>query len=119
MIAGQDAKATGINRQRLVQSELRREVSNMQVRLIRVLRLVPARFGQMCLELGVDTIDVGHQSVIVNDFRKSCLRDLPEQLDRIVIHILPQLAIQPTEHIHRVGVPDPPEILRDLQQRLK
>jgi hypothetical protein len=50
MIAGENAQAAGINRQRFVQAELRREIGDEQLGLIAMLAGIPTLFGQVRLE---------------------------------------------------------------------
>ena len=79
----------------------------------------PADFRQMGFEGGVDAIEMGEVAIVGGYIGEAFLADDAEQLDGVVIDLVPELAVEAAEEFDRVGMPDPPEIVRHLQQGLK
>ena len=119
MIAREHAQAAGINRQRFVQAELRREVRDQHLRLVRMLLSEPPVLLAMRLEPLVHALEVRDISLVRGGGGELRLRDRPKQLHRVVIDLFPQLAIEPAKQLDGVRMPDPPEVVRQLQQRLE
>jgi hypothetical protein len=84
------------------------------------MRLFEPSLGiQMVTERLVNTAHVREVSFIVRGSRELFLRDCAQHLHGIVIDIVPELAIEPAEQLNRIWMPDPPQIVRQLDKRLK
>ena len=87
--------------------------------LFAVRLLVPPLFFHVVLESGVDAIEVSEIAVVLSGVGELLLADRPKQLHRVVIDRVPKIAIKPAEEFHRIVVPHPPQVVRQLEQRLK
>ena len=117
MVAGQHAQAAGVDRQGLVQRELRREVRN-RAAVEGVAVLAPPRVHELplCVAPG-DRLVVGLQETRVIRRLPQALRgELLQHLHRVVRAVPPQPVIEPAEHVARADVPAPPQVDRQLVQ---
>ncbi len=123
MIAGQHAQTAGINRQRFVHTKLRREIGHAKRRFlfrqIRVRFAEPPCFLQVSLKRFVDPGELSAITIVGGGGRQLLLVDDPQQLNRIVVHLFPEVTVQPAKQFHRVGMPNPPEVVCHLQQWLQ
>jgi hypothetical protein len=108
MVAGEDAQAARILREHLGDPELGREVTDGAGSVRE--RLIPARIGQIALEIRVHRLEVLKERGVHRQLPQAARGHLPEQSDGVELHRGPQLGVHLGEEIGRVGVPGPPEI---------
>jgi hypothetical protein len=111
MVAGQDAEAARIDRHRLVDAELGREVGDAEVGLLRVLLGEPRRGGHVRLERLLHAVQVGQEPVVGRQFLEPRLRGRGEEADRAVVELLEQVGVDAAEEGDGVGVPAPPQVV--------
>src|SRR6266542_1767611 len=115
MIAGEQAEAAAVDRQRVLQTEFRREVSDMLRDELRPLLGDPRPYPSEPLvegeEHGVVTLQ-NHR--ICGRLDESLFGDLVQQLDRVVLGIVPESRIEGLEERPRLVVPAPPEVVSEL-----
>ena len=115
VIAGEGAEAAGVDRQRLVQRELRREVGDR----------LPAEMREMVrpprIPGGAGIVQHGDGPIVeAQEFRvgrggfELRARDDPEHAHRVVGGRAPQRVVEPPEHLSRLAVPAPPQIHGEL-----
>ena len=119
VIAGQDAEAARIDRQRFVDAELRGEVRD---RSRPEDARVPGAPGvgrvQILLKAAIGVVDAAVQRQLRGPFLELVDRDLLQQGHGIVVERAPEDRIELAKEAGRVGVPAPPEILRERAQPL-
>ncbi len=119
VIARQHAKATGIDRQRLVEPELGAEVGDIQTRAVAVSPLEPGAARQVVVQLREYAVHVGEEDLVGREVLESVLREGPEHVDRVVARALPVVGIHAAEQVGRVRRPGPPEISGEDSQGQK
>ncbi len=113
VIAGEDAEAAGVDRQRLVDAELGREVGDRpRPEHAGVARAPGVRRVEVLLQPPVGVVDAAVQRELRRPLLELVDRDLLQQRDRIVVERPPQHGIELAEEAGRVGVPAPPQVLR-------
>ena len=115
VIAGEHAEAAGIDRQRLMNRELGREVRDR-----RVLQIGKAPRHPRVLR-GVRRVEPFHRVVVrvekflvARHLLEALARDEPQHLDRIVRGRAPELVVEIAKHLARAVLPAPPEVGREL-----
>ena len=115
MVTGEHAESAGVDRQRLMQRELGREVRN---RLARQLREAMRPPGIARRTRGVESGDGAvvdlEELRVARGGVELLVRDGPEHADRIVGRPAPEAVIEPAEDGARLRVPAPPEIEGEL-----
>ena len=119
VIAGQDAEAARVDRQRLVQPELGREVGDRPRPQHAGVALAPgvAR-PEVFLEAAVGVVDAAVQRQLRGALVDGRDRQLLQQRDRIVPETAPQAGIEVAEQAGRVLVPAPPQVAGQAAQAL-
>ena len=79
----------------------------------------PGAAFHVLTERSMDTIQFGDKSLISRELFKPELWDAPDQLNRIVSGIFPDIAIQTIEQLDRIDMPVPPEIVSDFTERFE
>src|SRR5205814_1284343 len=74
---------------------------------------------QVQLKAVVDALHVRQVPLILGRIGKRALRDGAKQLHRVVIDLLPELTIEPAKQLDRIRMPDPPQVVGQLQKRLQ
>ena len=119
MIAGQDAEAAGVDRNRLMQPELGREVGHRprpeHARVPRAPRVLRA---EVLLKPAVGVVDAPVQRELRGARLELRRGNPPQHRDRVVVALLPQHRVDVTEERARLLVPAPPEVLRQHRQPL-
>ena len=115
VIAGQHAEAAGVDRQRLVQRELGREVGDAARRAGAVALRPPAALAAAGAVERLDRLVVAVQEDrVARRLLQPLRRHQPQQADRIVRRAPPQPVVQLPENRAGRGVPDPPDVRREL-----
>jgi hypothetical protein len=116
VVARQRAEASGVDWQRLMQRELRREVRNRPVH-VRI-PVLPPRIARAArrIERIYRRVEHGEELVVGGRQVQHFLRDQPEHQHRIVRGLAPQGVIEFAEHLAGLRVPGPPEIHGQLGQ---
>ena len=115
VIAGQHAQAPGVYRERLVQRELRREVGDAARRAGAVALRPPAAVAAARAIERLDRLVVTVQEDrIARRLLQPLRRDESQQPDRVVRRAPPQPVVQFSEDAAGGGVPDPPDVRRQL-----
>ena len=119
VIAGQDAEAARVDRQRLVQPELGGEVGDRPRPQDAGVAFAPgvAR-PQIFLEASVGVVDAAVQGQLRGALVDGRDRQLLQQRDRIVPETAPQAGIEVAEQAGRVLVPAPPQVAGQAAQAL-
>ena len=116
MVAGQDAQAAGIDRQRLVQAELHGEIGHLHLGIAVGVLLEPGLLPQILGEFLIDHLEVGHEAFVgLERFQGGLLEDA-QHLHRVVAGGLPQIGIQAAEEVDGVRLPAPPQVVGDALQ---
>ncbi len=120
MIAGEDAEAAGVLRQRFVDGELGAEVGDFQVaRFLREVFREPRRRGEIFAERFLALRQAAQKSFVFRDRIAPLGGQHPQCLHRILIRRGEEPRIHRREKIHCVGMPAPPEILRETREAVK
>ena len=107
VVAGQDSKTSRVDLQRVVQTILHREVSNLRSLWIWLL-------VHILLELRIHSIHLCKERLVLLNLRKAIHRQLIEQCDRVAINLHPQLLVDSLEQITGTESPAPPQVARQL-----
>ena len=119
VIAGEDAEAAGIDRQRLVEAELGREVGDRARPQHAGVACAPGvRRVQILLHPAVGVVDAAVQRELRGPLLEFVDRDLLQQRHRIVVERPPQHGIELAEEAGRVRIPAPPQVLRERAEPL-
>ena len=119
VIAGEDAEAARVDRNRFVQAELGREIRDgSRPEHARVPRAPRARRREVLLHAAVRVVDAAVQHERRRALFEQRGRYLPEQRDGIVIERAPQRRIERAEEARRVVIPAPPHVARERLQPL-
>ena len=119
VIAGKDAQPSRVDRDRLVQPELGREVCHgPRPENAGVARAPCARGGEVFLHSPIGVVDATVQRELRDPLLEPVHGQSLEQRDGIVVELAPEDGIQLAEQGRCVAVPTPPEILRQRQQPL-
>ncbi len=114
MVAGEHAEASGVDRQRLVQPELGREIGHARVRP----GVDAPHPGALPLQVAVEVL----HGEPVQGYGPRVLRGpfqvlrLLQEADRVVLRALPQGRVEPREELLRLGTPRPEDVPRQLRQ---
>ena len=120
VIAGQDAETAGVDRQRLMQRELGREVRDRLPGQLRQPARPPGVVGRACIvERGDGPVVQAHEVGVAGGGLELLVRHGPEHAHRVVGGRSPQRVVEPAEHLARVRVPAPPEIGGELVQAVE
>ena len=109
VITGEHAEAARVVRQRLGDPELHREVRDGRGQLRVVLPLVPARLGQVTLEVGGRFLGVGQEIVVDGQFRQPGRGQRGEHPQRVADGV-EQLRVHRREQVARGRMPGPAEV---------
>ena len=119
VIARQDAQAARVDRNGLVQAELRREVRDRPRPQHAGVLQAPCLAGrQVLLHPAVGVVDPAVQDQLVGALLQVVDVDALQQRDRVVSQLAPQHRIELPEQRRRVVVPAPPEVLGQRTQSL-
>ena len=119
VIAGEDAQAARVDRDRLVEAEFRREIRDRpRPQHARVARAPGVRRGQVFLHAPVGVIDAAVQHELRRALFQRVDGNLLEQRHRIVADLAPEHRVDVAEQADRGFVPAPPEIARERRQPL-
>ena len=117
VVAREDAEAAGVRGEGLVQAELGREVGDQVIGFGGMLALVPGAFG---LHIGVERDDHAIEQLEEGRPLQRAVQiltlDAAQELDRVVGHVGPQLAIDGFEDLGDVGIPRPPQVIDEVRQ---
>jgi hypothetical protein len=118
VVAGQHAEAAGVVRQHLAHAELHREVADRgrQVGVGGLLTLVPARFGQVGVQVGGLRVDLVDQVVVPGQLAEPLGGHLPEQPDGVIAHPRPGRRVDRREQVLGRRVPAPAEVAGQFLQ---
>ena len=119
VIAGQDAEAARIDRQRFVDAELGGEVGDRpRPEHAGVPRAPGVARAQVLLKAAVGVVDAAVQRQLRGPLLELVDRDLLQQGHRIVVERAPEDRIELAEEAGRIRVPAPPQVLRERAQPL-
>jgi len=117
VIAGQRPQSAGVNRQRLVQSELGGEVGDRSRAQHTAHGVSPgAAIAQVFLELVECQIDAALQRRLVGAAQELLGRQFRQERDGVVVSLAPQVRVEIAEDRDHLGLPGPPEVRRQLVQ---
>ena len=122
MVAGQDAEAAGVVRQRLGDAELHREVGDglpAATAPDRHLVLVPARVLQVVVQIGGQAVHPGQERLVAGQFLQPGHRDRAEQLERVALEPGPELPVDVGEQVLAGRVPGPAQVADQRTERLQ
>ena len=120
VIAGQHAEAARVDRQRLVQRELRGEIRDAAAAEHRRALAPPRMRHRPRLVEAEDGLVVGLQKFgIGGGVGETLRRDLLQHPHRVVGGRPPQRVIEPAKHLPRAIVPAPPQIERELMKTMQ
>ena len=106
VVAGQDAQAAGVLRERGRDAELRREVGHCGRPACQLgAGLIPARAGQVLPQLVGGVAEPPQEAPVGGQAGQPLLRHLGQQGDRILPGPLPPVRIHGGKKIKRVGMP--------------
>ena len=110
VVAGEDAEAAGVLRERLGDAELGREVGDQPQRAGALAGLEPAGLGQVALELGVHLVEEAQEAGVGGQGVEALGRDEAEEPDGIVDRRVPLLGVDPAEQVAGLLVPAPAQV---------
>src|SRR5678816_2523672 len=114
MVAGQDSKPPGVDRNRFVQTKLSREVGDGSRTQCPGVNRAPGPIGVQVFEMSsVCVVDPAVENVFLDAVFEVVKRNPVEQLDRVVIELTPSWRIEIQEKRCRLGIPAPPQISRE------
>ena len=124
VVTGEDAQAAGVLRQHLGDAELRAEVADglrgAAAVLVVVLglrpRLVPARFAEVVVQVGLGAGHRGDELVAGRQDGQLRRGQRRQQADRVLADHGPALRVDQLEHIARRGMPGPPQVARQVTE---
>ena len=115
MVAGKDAQSARVNRQRLMQRELCREVGDRLTTQLRKARRPPRVVGRPRAVQRLNRfVVVLHELRIRRGRRELLAWHEGEHPNRVMRRLPPQPIVEMAKHHARLGVPDPPEVEREL-----
>ena len=115
VIAGQDAQAAGVNRQRLVQAEFSTEIRHRTPRQRPGVRIAPKRLcREIARELVVPALDAGDVDFVGEERSHPRVAKAFEKYDRIVIGFAPQIGVHVPKQVDDLGIPRPPQVVRQF-----
>ncbi len=119
VVARQDAEAAGVDGQALVQAELHREVRDRARPQGRGVQGGPAVVVfQILREPAEPVVDPRVQGRLLGDGLELLGRDPGEELDRVMVRLVPELDVEQVEEREVVRLPGPPEVARQFPQLL-
>ncbi len=119
MVARQHAEAAGVDRQRLVQAELRRKIGDGGAAEHVRVAIGPGRLGpEVGLHLMPRLVDADVQAALGRDGLQPLGRGLGEERHRVVADGAPQGRVDVPEQARDTRLPAPPEIARELVEPL-
>ena len=119
MIAGEDAEAAGVDRQRLVQAELGGEVSHRpRAEHAGVLAAPGVLRLQVFAEPAVGVVDAPMEGELRRPRLELRRRHLLQQQDGIVVALAPAQRVELAEQADRLFVPAPPQVLGQREEAL-
>jgi hypothetical protein len=115
VIAGKHTETAGVDGKRFVQAELGREIGDLQFGFIGVILVEPAVFLEVALIRFVEPVQLCEIAVVGGGSHQLGLLNRAEHFHGIVVDLFPELAVEAAEELDGIGVPDPPEIVRQFQ----
>ena len=116
MVAGEHAEAAGVDRQRLMERKLRREIRDGAIGI----RVAPPPPGVLRGPRRVERIDRGvvedEEALVDSRVREHLLRNEPQHEDRVVRGLPPERVVEPAEDFAGLWIPGPPEIVGQLRE---
>ena len=117
VVAGEDAEAARVDRQRLVDAKLGAEVGYLHILGLRVMLAVPgllgAQVGVQALQHRVVALDVG---AVGGDLLQLALAHIAQKVHGVMVVQLPEVGVDLAKQILRLRVPGPPEVVGQLAQ---
>ncbi len=117
VVSGQHAESAGVDREALVEAELRGEIGDLEPGQAGMHPLVPGRQVDVAVELLPHPIHLGEEGLIGGELGDAVLTDETEELDGVVVGLLPEDRIDTAKELARVRSPGPPEVAADVDQR--
>src|SRR5262249_6995229 len=93
MVAGQHAKAAGVDRNALVKAKFRGKIANPTVAPVTIGLVVPGRRAHVAVEVLLNSVHVRQKSVIAQQLFQPRLIDRPKKLHGTGIKLLEQVRI--------------------------
>ena len=119
VIARQNAESAGVNRQRLVQAELRGEVRDRPRPQHTGVACAPGLLrAQVLLHPPVGVVDAAVEGELRRPLFQLVDGQLLQQRDRVVIELVPQQRIELAKQAGGFRVPGPPQVARERPQPL-
>ena len=119
VITREHAETAGIDRQRLMQRELRREVGDRAARLARALVCEPGVVrGAHLVEHRDGAVVLGEPDRIVAGLVQRRARNQLQHADRVVRRQPPERVIQAAKHVTRRDGPAPPEVVGEFRESM-
>src|SRR5262249_50860866 len=119
VIAGQDTQAAGVNRDALMDAELRREVRHPARLGLAIRFLVPGGTGHVMVESFLNSVHVGQEAVVSLELFQTGLFDRAQELDGTIFDGLEAIVVNASEKRNRLVVPAPPQVIGQLVQSLQ
>ena len=117
VVAGQNAQAAGVDRQRAVQAELEGEVGDGFVLQFGIGAVEPAMaVGHGPVEVQQHFVEAAQEGRIGGARRQRLVADQAQYFDRVVLGAPPQGKVEAAKDITSVGVPAPPDVKGQLRQ---
>ncbi len=119
VVAGEDAEAARVNRNRLVQAELGGEVGDRPGPEHAGVTDAPGVLGlQVLLQATIGVVDAALKRQLRHPLLDPFRRQLLQERDRVVVALAPQHGIDLAEDAGGLAIPAPPEILRQRHEAL-
>ena len=112
VVAREDAEAAGIDFQRAVDAVFHAEIADL--RPFRIFFL-----GHVGFELLVGGVHLREENLVFLELQQARIVQLVEEVDRVLFAGYPQVVIDVLPHFVGLGVPRPPEVFRQLFERVQ
>ena len=111
VVAREHAQTAGVDRHRLVDPELQREVGHRLRAQHAGVGLAPKRrLGDVLLQTPIGVVDAAEEDQLGCPHLEPLGRELREQGDRVVVQLPPADRVEVAEEIDHLRVPTPPEV---------
>ena len=112
VVASEHAETARVNLEDVVETVLHAEVGHRRT-------LVVGLFVHVLAEGGVHFVHLGDEFGVLRHFLQTAVADFVQQLNGVLIYLLPEFLVQAAEEFTALGVPSPPEVVSDLVQFLQ
>ena len=112
VVAGEDAEASGVDFQDVVEAVLHAEVGDGGAAAVGL-------DVEVLAEGGVDGVEAGHEALVLGELDEAVVAEAVEQLDGVLADFAEEVLVDAAEEVEAFAVPCPPEVARHFLELLE